>query len=437
MEPVSIIGLVGACVGITSRAASLANEIDDFVRIYRNGDKSIAKLANSLRIFAEAVRQLRVFLDNNPTVSDDLSSAIGSSLADCDDIVQSLEDHIRSLTPPSDHNKRMGFTSKIKHIWTRSAVSEEEQALHSQLQTVMLLVNLVKQNDSVKQNNALAQANSKNTLARSSRHARSVREARDMLSVAPMLSTDETFDTQTIGAELAIDEQLLRSAPYVATYRAMLRRELARAASESLIMRREESPGVRQGRTASVNSYGSGTDMKLSLSLPSVMKEDMEWLQNHAAPIPPSPAVSSIKTEDMEWLLPRRARPPSPVELEASFPADQGFKFDKRTSHQLAPPADGTSEFRVMSDSPAAVEFTYNIFDRAFGEEVERMKQSRTTTFVLPPNNLGEIVGTPPKLIMPTSHPLERSGFTAAIQHWHSKFSYKPTTIPLAVHSKD
>ncbi|KAM6511135.1 hypothetical protein FALCPG4_016137 [Fusarium falciforme] len=150
MEPAGIVGLVASCVGLGARAVASAKELDDFITSYRAANKSVAKLANQLRLFAVSIEQLEKLLDGQPTVSDQLKDTIRSSMRDCDDIIGDLEEHVKKVISSSDGSKGLAFTSKIRLLWSQSSVGKEEQTLHRQLQTVMLLISLVRENDAAK-----------------------------------------------------------------------------------------------------------------------------------------------------------------------------------------------------------------------------------------------------------------------------------------------
>ncbi|KAL6355318.1 hypothetical protein LRP88_10904 [Fusarium phalaenopsidis] len=227
MEPAGIVGLVASCVGLGARAVASAKELDDFITSYRAANKSVAKLANQLRLFAVSVEQLEKLLDGQPTVSDQLKNTIRSSMRDCDDIIGDLEEHVKKVISSSDGSKGLALTSKIRLLWSQSSVGKEEQTLHRQLQTVMLLISLVRENDAAKQNSVLGQPGSRKTFAKSARDARSIREGKDTNSISTSISSSSRWSSSTnTEVEFDIDEEILKSGPYVANYRALLAKSM-------------------------------------------------------------------------------------------------------------------------------------------------------------------------------------------------------------------
>ncbi|RSL57429.1 hypothetical protein CEP53_006459 [Fusarium sp. AF-6] len=227
MEPAGIVGLVASCVGLAARAVASAKELDDFITSYRAANKSVAKLANQLRLFAVSVEQLEKLLDGQPTVSDQLKDTIRSSMRDCDDIIRDLEEHVRKVITSNDGSKGLAFTSKIRLLWSQSSVGKEEQTLHRQLQTVMLLISLVRENDATKQNSVLGQPGPRKTIAKSARDARSIREGRDTNSISTSISSSSRWSSSTnTEVEFDIDEEILKSGPYIANYRALLAKSM-------------------------------------------------------------------------------------------------------------------------------------------------------------------------------------------------------------------
>lgn len=144
MDPVGIVSLVATSVGLASRAVSTAQELDEFITNYRSADKSVSKLAHQLRVFAVTVDQLDELLDANAIVSDNLKGAITFALQDCDDVLKELEEHIHKVVSRNDGAKGLSFTGKMKLLWSQGAVAKEEERLHAQLQTLLLLTGFVR-----------------------------------------------------------------------------------------------------------------------------------------------------------------------------------------------------------------------------------------------------------------------------------------------------
>lgn len=81
--------------------------------------------------------------------------------------------------------------------------------------------NAVYRKDRRKQNSALSQSTYKKTVAKSARDARSVRQGRDTNSLSTSIGSSWSSSENT-EVELAVDEQILHSGPYVAHYREMV-----------------------------------------------------------------------------------------------------------------------------------------------------------------------------------------------------------------------
>jgi len=147
MDPASIVGLVGTCAGIAAKTVSVAKDIDDFVQSYRTADKSVARLAASLRRFQAAIQQLGKLLDSSSALDDGFKREIKSSLEDCTVILEDLSGRVQGITAGAatpSMPKSLSFSSKFKLLWNQGALAEEENRLERSLQTVMLFVGIAR-----------------------------------------------------------------------------------------------------------------------------------------------------------------------------------------------------------------------------------------------------------------------------------------------------
>lgn len=142
MGPVTIVSLVATCATLATKAATAANSLDAFVKSYRAVDRSVYSLATTLRLFGESLSQLQGWLEGNCVLSRSLKRTIQSSVQDFRIILDDLEEHVSSVQPRNGQD--IGFRERIKHLWNNKNVENQEAKLHSQLQTVMMIINFVK-----------------------------------------------------------------------------------------------------------------------------------------------------------------------------------------------------------------------------------------------------------------------------------------------------
>jgi hypothetical protein len=143
MDPVAIVSLIATCASLAARTAQVANNLDDFVKIYQAVDRSISGLVTRLRLFGESLTQLQRWLASNCTVSPSLKATIQSSVQDFCVVLDNLGKHVEKVQP-SEGNDRAGLKQRLTHLWNSKNIERQERQLHSQLQTVMMLINLVK-----------------------------------------------------------------------------------------------------------------------------------------------------------------------------------------------------------------------------------------------------------------------------------------------------
>ncbi|KAK3312345.1 hypothetical protein B0H66DRAFT_608614 [Apodospora peruviana] len=177
------------------------------------------------RLFGESLTQMRSFLEREPAVSASLRRAIKGSIDDCNIVPGDLDEHIAQVRPQAAAKKSSslslpGFGRKIKYMWSAGTVEKQEARLHSQVQTVMLLINFAKMNDIDQQDSAVDTVETRTIISRSANDANLIRSVRDGSTIQ---RSSSVHNGGGLDKELDVDEELIRSPAYLATYRATMR----------------------------------------------------------------------------------------------------------------------------------------------------------------------------------------------------------------------
>lgn len=247
MDPISIISLISTCASLATKVVTTAGQIDDFLKNYRGADQSVASLATTLRLFGESLTQMRLWLEREPEVSQNLRRTIRGSVDDCEVVLGDLEEHVASVLRSANRATManpfvvgggLGFRRKLKHLWNANTIAKQEARLNSLVQTIMHLINFVKLNNTGQQDSAVDTAETRTIIGRSAREANLIRSLREGSTIrgSHSISGSSTAAYTNVGddgKELEIDEVLFRSPAYIAQYRALMRAEPSPGSSSS------------------------------------------------------------------------------------------------------------------------------------------------------------------------------------------------------------
>ncbi|KAK0609983.1 ankyrin repeat-containing domain protein [Bombardia bombarda] len=227
MEAIALVALIGTCTTLAGQAASAAKRIDTFITRYRKADRSLASLRTKLLLFSESLDQLQQWLDQTSVVSQDLKTIIKLAMDDCEVVLGELQGYVVAKVKPTEREKKVSFATKMTHLWVQSALQQEDQRLNSQLQTVILLISLVKQNNTERQNKKLQEVGARKVIRKAFDDAETIRSSRCQSLNSTVRGTNATTSfvhyTGDPELELEANDELFTSGPCVAHYRALVR----------------------------------------------------------------------------------------------------------------------------------------------------------------------------------------------------------------------
>jgi ABC-type transporter Mla subunit MlaD len=123
MVPVSIVGLVGSCLAIGGNIVSVTTGLQQIVKAFKEADKNIAQLSNQLDLFNATIEQLRIWLNDNRSLSSSLRNTMKTAFENCDVIVSNIEERMQAVQRQPGESE-LSFGRKVTHLWNDNAIKE-------------------------------------------------------------------------------------------------------------------------------------------------------------------------------------------------------------------------------------------------------------------------------------------------------------------------
>jgi ABC-type transporter Mla subunit MlaD len=142
MDPVSIVGLVGSCLAIGGNIVSVITGLQQIVKAFKEADKNIAQLSTQLDLFNATIEQLRIWLNDNRSLSSSLRNTMKTAFENCDVIVSDIEERVQAVQRQPGESES-SFGRKVKHLWNDNAIKEHERMINNQLVAFTLLIQMV------------------------------------------------------------------------------------------------------------------------------------------------------------------------------------------------------------------------------------------------------------------------------------------------------
>ncbi|KAM5348894.1 hypothetical protein ACJ41O_008717 [Fusarium nematophilum] len=176
MDPVSIVGLVGASMAIAARVADLVSTIPRLVATFRDTERSIRRLGSQLELFQGTVTQLGEWLQRSPRVSPRVKDTLNASLISCRDVIDDIEAHIKRVMPPEDDGA-LRIWGRTRHAWDETCADQWEQRVLNQMHMMDIYVRMLHLNSTTDQDSVLKSHSAVTAIERSNDDAKTVRSA--------------------------------------------------------------------------------------------------------------------------------------------------------------------------------------------------------------------------------------------------------------------
>ncbi|CAJ2505259.1 Uu.00g126530.m01.CDS01 [Anthostomella pinea] len=232
MDPASIIGLTGSCLRLLTKVVLTSRQLNDVVKAIKNADKTIVHLAAQLQLLEAVLSQLECWLKQRQDMAPKLAQTLRKSLAASAIILEDINKHLQGVKPKSGEDSTT-FGRKILLKWNQTELEEHGRMISDQFQAYALLVSIV----NLPNPTTLIDAeNTRQLLDKGEADAMSIITAKDAASRIGTLAVDSG---EMLDSELATDEEIARSGPYLQNYRNLMRgvvnfREQSLATSSSL-----------------------------------------------------------------------------------------------------------------------------------------------------------------------------------------------------------
>ncbi|KAH0565605.1 hypothetical protein GP486_000993 [Trichoglossum hirsutum] len=145
MDPVSILGVIGASSTIVARIAATVHSLNEVRRRFHEADITIGLLISELTTVKAAVIQIGDWAKYNfagGPIQADLGITFQESLEGCSIAMQVLNDEVQDVLgdmSPEDP----GFQVRMRYVWNEPIIREHQQRLHTQVGALQLLIQVV------------------------------------------------------------------------------------------------------------------------------------------------------------------------------------------------------------------------------------------------------------------------------------------------------
>jgi 6-phosphogluconate dehydrogenase (decarboxylating) len=140
MDPVSIIGLVNASIGLAIKVGQTVKDVQTISSQYKYAEVSIAALSNECRTFATVLKKIEVWLrivDSDVTHDELILEQLSSSL-ECGNIVlEAMNDDLLDFTKTW---RKKSPWSKTKFLFNEGVFDAHQKRIGGQLQALSCLL---------------------------------------------------------------------------------------------------------------------------------------------------------------------------------------------------------------------------------------------------------------------------------------------------------
>jgi hypothetical protein len=144
MDPVSIVALINASVGLAIKCGTVAADLHVLASKYGQAQLTIEILANQCRTLETTLKRIKSWLDGEERenlVDDDILMQLGSSVEIGMKIISALEE---DLAPFMEDETHYGFRDRVKIVWNDGLVKLHEDRVRDQLQATSCLLHVMK-----------------------------------------------------------------------------------------------------------------------------------------------------------------------------------------------------------------------------------------------------------------------------------------------------
>jgi hypothetical protein len=136
IDPVSMVGLVSACLQIASQLVTTTRDINSLAKSYRTVLASLSLVESRIKTIRAAVSQLQQWYSAmNHQISDELGEGLESALISCTTVLKGIQTQFDKV--------RASRSTGIRYVWEEKDIKLHERNLDSQITALHLLVSVL------------------------------------------------------------------------------------------------------------------------------------------------------------------------------------------------------------------------------------------------------------------------------------------------------
>jgi hypothetical protein len=250
MDPASVVGLVGAVLGIADVVAKSVRTLLDMQSKFMTADVRVSTLIGQLSTLKAALGHIADMMSEEMSAAQygQFFSDLDTALQGCEAMITALDTRLSALERNVD---RLSISAKVQTIWDDSTLNEYLGILNNQIQALNLLLTALQCRSMMEQNNLLREGSTRKVFKQVRDDTSSLLWLRDADSLASY-RTASTQDMTTVDVEFAFDREVCSSK----VYRSAIRSNMMVAIQTGRNMFKSGRPGsrLRMSRNFSIHS---------------------------------------------------------------------------------------------------------------------------------------------------------------------------------------
>jgi hypothetical protein len=143
MDPATVVGLMGASLAITMRAAKIGKYLYTLKSKFRNAEASVQQVSTHVSAIRVAARALSAWIEDDAVDEEkmeEVKEELLQVLIACDELLTDLEGYVVKALAGDD---KMQFGDRVSYLWNENVIKETSQTLHQQETALLLILNIL------------------------------------------------------------------------------------------------------------------------------------------------------------------------------------------------------------------------------------------------------------------------------------------------------
>jgi hypothetical protein len=142
-DPATVVGLVGASLSITVRAAKIGKYLYSLKSKFQKAEASVQQVSTHVSAIRVAARALSAWMEDDAIDEEkmeEVKDELLQVLIACDELLTDLEGYVVKALAGAD---KMRFGGRVSYLWNEKVIKETSQTLHQQETALILILDVL------------------------------------------------------------------------------------------------------------------------------------------------------------------------------------------------------------------------------------------------------------------------------------------------------